>query len=159
MNPFQIRLARQTDLTGIFLVEDDSFSKPYPHDLIAKLLRDWPNSFLVAEHQPGKIIGYCVAAEEGKSAHLISIGVIQEYRRRGIGTALIRRLLANLSSGVKELRLEVKENNREAITFYEAIGFKQVDYAQNYYEDGSAAIQMHLTMHEANGGSSRSGAK
>ena len=159
MDTVQIRLARHTDLKGIFLVEDHSFSKPYPHDLIAKLLRDWPDSFFVAEHQPGKIIGYCVAAEEGKSAHLISIGVIQEYRRRGIGTRLIRRLLANLSSGVKELRLEVKENNREAITFYETMGFKQVDYAQNYYEDGSAAIQMLLTMHEANGGASRRGTK
>ena len=149
LNPIKIRLAREADLKSISLVEDGSFSEPYPRGLIASLLRECPDSFLVAECPPGTVVGYCVAAEKEKSAHLISIGVLQEYRRRGVGTALIRTLLANLSSRVKEVRLEVKEGNTEAIVLYEKMGFKQVDSVQNYYEDGSTAAQMLLTMDEA----------
>ena len=148
LNPIQIRLAREADLKSISLVEDGSFSEPYPRGLIASLLRECPDSFLVAEWPPGTVVGYCVAAENGKSAHLISIGVLQEYRRRGVGTALVRRLLASLSSKVKEVRLEVKEGNTEAIMLYEKMGFKQVDSIQNYYEDGSTAARMLLTMDE-----------
>jgi len=44
--------------------------------------------------------------------------------------------------------LEVKEGNTEAIMLYEKMGFKQVDSIQNYYEDGSTAARMLLTMDE-----------
>jgi ribosomal-protein-alanine N-acetyltransferase len=159
LNPVHIRFANEGDLNGISLVEDNSFSEPYPPHLIAKLLRDYPGSFFVAEHPPGTIVGYCVAAERGKSAHLISIGVLREYRRRGVATALIQRLLTTLNSQVKELRLEVKQGNREAITLYEALGFKQVESVENYYEDGSTAVKMLRRIGETQAGSSRSGAE
>ena len=155
LSPIKIRLAREADLEGVGLVEDGSFSEPYPRVLIAGLLRDCPNGFLVAESPQGTVVGYCVAAEGGKWAHLISIGVLREYRRRGIGTALIRRLLANLSSRVKEVRLEVNEGNTEAMMLYEKLGFKQVGSIQNYYKDGSAAAQMLLTFDGAHSGPSR----
>jgi len=158
LNPIHIRLASQRDLKGICLVEDDSFSEPYPHDLIAKLLRDCPGNFFVAEYLAGTIVGYCVAAENEEWAHLISIGVLREYRRRGVGRALIQRLLSNLSSRVKDLRLEVKQGNREAIMLYEELGFRRVNCVENYYEDGSAAVKMLLSIDDAHG-EPRSGAK
>jgi ribosomal-protein-alanine N-acetyltransferase len=151
LNPIHIRLALQRDLKGICRVEDASFAEPYPHYLIVKLLQDCPGNFFVAEYPAGTILGYCVAAENGESAHLISIGVLREYRRQGVGRALIQKLLSNLNSRVKELQLEVKEFNREAITLYEELGFKQINYVENYYEDGSAAVKMFLTIDGARG--------
>jgi ribosomal-protein-alanine N-acetyltransferase len=159
VDPVNIRFASQSDLKGIYLVEDDSFSEPYSHDVIAKLLRDCPSSFLVAEYPPGTIIGYCVATEKGKSGHLISIGVLREYRRQGVGTRLIQRLLIALGSRVKELRLEVKQSNTEAVTFYEELGFKQGEFIENYYEDGSTAVKMLRKVDEAHAWPSRSRAK
>jgi len=69
---------------------------------------------------------------------------------------LIQRLLSNLNSRVKELQLEVKQVNREAITLYEELGFKQIDRVENYYEDGSTAVKMLLTIDETHRGSHRS---
>jgi ribosomal-protein-alanine N-acetyltransferase len=143
-------------LKSICRVEDASFSEPYPHYLIAKLLRDYPGNFFVAECPAGTIVGYCVAAENGESARLVSVGVLREYRGRGVGRALIQRLLSNLNSRVKELQLEVKQVNREAITLYEELGFKQIDRVENYYEDGSTAVKMLLTIDETHRGSHRS---
>jgi ribosomal-protein-alanine N-acetyltransferase len=116
--------------------------------LLAKLLRDYPDSFLVAEATPETIVGYCVASHEGGSAHLISIGVLREYRRRGIGRELIQALLGNLSSAVAELRLEVKQGNTEAIKLYQGLGFREVNCIENYYEDGSPALKMRLTLND-----------
>ena len=143
-----VRSASRQDLETICEIEDESFSEPYPHDLIAKLLHDCPNTFFVAEYPPGTIVGYCVAAEKGKSAHLISIGVLRRHRRRGFGRALIQRLLANLNPRVEELRLEVKRDNGAAINLYEELGFKQIGSIDNYYQDGSTAVKMLLKLKE-----------
>jgi ribosomal-protein-alanine N-acetyltransferase len=94
---------------------------------------------------PGAIVGYCVASEDANSAHLVSIGVLLEYRRRGVGTALLQKLLASLNPRVKELWLEVKQSNSEAVMLYKELGFKQVDFIENYYEDGSTALKMVLS--------------
>jgi ribosomal protein S18 acetylase RimI-like enzyme len=80
------------------------------------------------------------------SAHLISIGVRREYRRRRFGTALIEKLIGNLNPSVKELRLEVRQDNAEAITLYKGLGFKYVETVENYYEDGSNAVKMLLNI-------------
>jgi ribosomal-protein-alanine N-acetyltransferase len=115
--------------------------------LLAKFLRGHPGGFFVAEVPSGTIVGYCVASEDGDSAHLISIGVLREYRRRRVGTALIQALLENVSPKVRELRLEVKQGNAEAIKLYKDLGFRQVNLIENYYEDGSPALKMRLTLH------------
>jgi ribosomal-protein-alanine N-acetyltransferase len=115
---------------------------------MAKFLRAYPDSFLVAEVPLGGIVGYCVASEEGKSAHLISIGVLREFRRRGVGTELIQALVGNLGSAVRELRLEVKQGNTEAIRLYEGLGFREVSLIENYYADGSPALKMRFTLRD-----------
>ena len=142
LNRPHIRLARQSDLDIISCIEDDSFSEPYPTSLLARLLHDHPLSFLVAEVQPGTVVGYSVASEESDILHLISIGVLREYRRRGVGTALILALISNARSDVRGVRLEVKQGNTDAIRLYEDLGFRKVDLIQNYYEDGSPAVKM-----------------
>ena len=127
-------------------MENSSFTDPYPHGLIDRLLRDCSDSFLVAESPPGTIVGYCVAAVMGRDAHLISLAVLPACRRRGIGEALMRRLFVCLSSRVNKLRLEVKQGNGEAITLYESLGFRRLESIPNYYEDGATAVKMMLTI-------------
>jgi len=79
---------------------------------------------------------------------LISIGVISEYRRQGFATALIERLIANLNPRTRELRLEVRQDNTEAIMLYQELGFKNVELIESYYEDGSTAVKMLLTLED-----------
>jgi len=133
-------------MRAIWQIEDSSFTDPYPHNLLAKLLREYPDTFFVAETSAGTIVGYCVAAQQENWAHLISIGVLPEYRRRRIGTALIHALLGTLAPEVGELRLEVKQGNAEAIKLYEDLGFRPVNLIENYYEDGSSAVKTRLNL-------------
>jgi len=148
MNSFRVRAATQDDLPAIYQIEDASFSDPYPHRLLARLLNDKSNDFLVAEMEIGRVVGYCVASKESGIAHLLSIGVLLEYRERGVGTALVRKLLENAGPGVKGMTLEVKKGNYEAIRLYESLGFKPVEVIAGYYSDGSAAVKMQLNIHD-----------
>jgi len=146
LDSFKVRSASKRDLAAIYAIEDNSFSDPYPQDLLTRLLHEYPISFLVAEANSDIIVGYCVASTENYSAHLLSIGVLPQYRRHGIGTALIEALMAGLGSGARELMLEVKQENTGAIRLYEDLGFRRVGFVENYYADGSSAVKMQLTI-------------
>lgn len=149
MTDVRVRRATRSDLESICQIEDGSFSDPYPRALMVRLLSEHPKGFFVAEISSGEVVGYCVCSKEGKLAHLISIGVLQEYRRRKVATSLIHALLAQLGSRIRELWLEVKTANEEAVKFYEGFGFKRVMIIENYYSDGSPALRMRLTLSEA----------
>jgi ribosomal-protein-alanine N-acetyltransferase len=149
MNDVHVRRANRNDLESICQIEDASFSEPYPRALMARLLRDHPTGFLVAELTSGQVVGYSVCSKKGKLAHLISIGVLREYRRRKIATSLIRALLDQLDLRIRELWLEVNTANQEAVNFYEGFGFRKIMIIENYYSDGSPAMRMRLALDNA----------
>jgi ribosomal-protein-alanine N-acetyltransferase len=144
LKSLRIKTATESDLPNIVLIENSSFDQPYPFDLLKKLLQEYGDSFLVAE-ESGKLVGYCSASMKGGSAHLISIGVLMEYRRRGVGASLLKHLIRILRKGsIDELWLEVKSENKEAVGLYEKFGFERMNTVEDYYSDGSAALRMRL---------------
>ncbi len=80
-------------------------------------------------------------------AHLISIAVIREHQRSGVGTALLENLIMLLRRhAIEELWLEVNLENKGAIELYENFGFARVMILENYYSNGSAALRMRLSL-------------
>lgn len=63
----------------------------------------------------------------GHAAQILSIGVLEAYRKKGIGTKLVERALEYLSSyGAKTVKLEVRPDNMPARRIYERMGFVSV---------------------------------
>ena len=60
----------------------------------------------------------------------------------------MRELIARMSHSVDEMLLEVKVENKEAIRLYERLHFERVEIVEDYYSDGSAAVKMHLVLHD-----------
>jgi ribosomal-protein-alanine N-acetyltransferase len=146
LKSLRIRPASATDLQAICLIEDHSFSDPYPRYLLKRLLDEIRNIFLVAENRKGALVGYCVSSIEERLAHLISIAVLTEGRRKGVATALLKNLIEYLEAHrVEELWLEVKQGNKEAIKLYEKFDFASMMILENYYSDGSAALRMRMS--------------
>lgn len=52
--------------------------------------------------------------------HIMTLGVLAAWRRRGVGTHLLRRALDNLARypSVREVYLHVQTSNQEAVAFY-----------------------------------------
>ena len=150
LNQFHIRLASSSDLAVICAIEDDSFSTPYPPSLLERLLKDCPEGFFVATTRAGKLVGYCVCSSDRNFAHLISIAVQTDYRKRGVATSLLQRTIEVLiEQKIPELWLEVNLKNVDAIRLYSKLGFEKMGVERRYYSDGSDAIRMRLMIREA----------
>ncbi len=88
-----------------------------------------------------------------KAGHLISIAVLEEYRGRGIGSALLKHTIEALSTiyKVSSIFLEVRVSNVPAIRLYEKFGFKKARIIKEYYRDGEDAYVMVLKIKEPEG--------
>jgi ribosomal-protein-alanine N-acetyltransferase len=88
---------------------------------------------LVAEDGAG-VVGYVVGRSVLDQGEILNLGVSLQARRRGIGAALVRRLLGTFSSaGVREAFLEVRESNLAAQRLYQSFGFRDVGRRRRYY--------------------------
>lgn len=67
--------------------------------------------------------------------------VDNEYRNLGIATKLLT-FMENKYKDIKNLTLEVRESNKEAISFYLKNGFKEVTKRKNYYKDEDGILMI-----------------
>jgi ribosomal-protein-alanine N-acetyltransferase len=87
-------------------------------------------------------------ADVGRVGHLISIAVLEPYRGRGIGSALLRETIRVLREvyDVESIYLEVRVSNSVAIRLYEKFGFVKARRIRGYYMDGEDAYVMVLRL-------------
>jgi ribosomal protein S18 acetylase RimI-like enzyme len=78
-----------------------------------------PDRLSIIEDEDGTAVGVLDVSDEGDHLYLSRIAILPEAQGRGIGTAVVRDLLA---SG-RTVRLHVFSNNVRARRFYERLGF------------------------------------
>ena len=117
------------------------------------LYQRFPETFIVAEEN-GDIIGYIMCRIEtgipsfkllgiAKKGHVISIAVLPEKQRDGIGYALMREAMhAMVNYKAKECYLEVRASNAPAVNLYKKMGLEIIRTVTGYYADGEAAYVM-----------------
>jgi ribosomal-protein-alanine N-acetyltransferase len=89
---------------------------------------------VVTESAP--IAGYIVARDTAGELHINNVAVRAEYRRRGIGAALLNRILDEARRRKATAAfLEVRSANHAAQTLYEKCGFRAIARRADYYSD------------------------
>ena len=84
-----------------------------------------------------------VIMQDDGTAHLTTIGVAPEHRRRGIAAMLLQHLEAVLlAKGISTIVLEVRVKNVPAQLLYVRNGFTTVKRISNYYSDGEDCFMM-----------------
>ena len=73
-----------------------------------------------------------------KVGWVTTLGVLPEYRRRGIATALLKQCEESLA--MPAIRLSVRASNQSAIRLYEAHGYAVVSRWERYYVGGEDAL-------------------
>jgi ribosomal-protein-alanine N-acetyltransferase len=100
------------------------------------------NRYLVARDQRGRMVGYAGIALLGTLEHpeaeVHTIGVDPGCHRGGIGTLLLRALLAAAGRRGGPVFLEVRTDNTAAIALYEKHGFRIIGLRKNYYRPSGA---------------------
>ncbi|MCL4530726.1 MAG: GNAT family N-acetyltransferase [Chloroflexi bacterium] len=138
----EITTASLMDLNALNKLEHACFEKDvWPFlDLIAVLT--FPDVIRLKAVEDGRMIGFIAGdprPSEGFS-WIATVGVIPEFRRRGIARALLRACEARLKT--PRVKLSVRATNDGAIRLYEQEGYRRMDVWQGYYNDGEAAIVM-----------------
>lgn len=88
-----------------------------------------------------RIIGFVGGAIRKGQGHISGIAVDREYRKNGIGNQLLNMVGAEfLTDGFKQITLEARKSNRNAIRFYKKNGYKKLYDIKGYYADGEDAI-------------------
>lgn len=96
----------------------------------------------IAYHKEKTAAGFVICWLIEDQCDLLSMGVLADHRRDGVGLMLLDYALANAASlGAKAMVLEVNINNEAAQTLYEAQGFEKFSVRKGYYTnpDGTTA--------------------
>jgi len=139
----KVRGLRREDFFSFMNLLFRIFPHRYDPATFTSLYEIYPKGMLVAEAD-GEIVGFLVGIKSSRDkARILLLGVKDGFRRRGIGSLLLKRFLIEMTfEGVKQVRLEVRISNREAISFYRKHGFSMVRLIKGLYEDGEDGYLM-----------------
>jgi ribosomal-protein-alanine N-acetyltransferase len=149
------------DLASVTHINELCLPENYTDIFFLDLYRRFPEAFVVAE-EDDKVAGYIMCRVEVgfsnfglsglvKKGHVVSVAVLPEHRRKGVGEALVIRGMEGMRSyGAKQCYLEVRVTNGEAIALYKKLGFEVTRTVHGYYADGEDAFVMSRELQSKN---------
>ena len=137
-----IEKATWRDLNALRHIERLCFPKDaWPlWDLIGVL--SLPNVVRLKAIVMGEIVGFIAGdiRPSQRMAWIATIAVLPDYRRQGIGAALLEACEKQLT--VPNIQLSVRASNQAAINLYQSFGYQQTDMWPAYYQGGEDALVM-----------------
>lgn len=110
-------------------------------EIVKKDLENNPFAKVLVYVKDDILQGYLYYSNIYDRLEINQIEVEPNFRRQGIASKLIEELLKEN----KDITLEVRENNKQAIKLYEKYGFKKVAIRENYYGNNINGILMEKT--------------
>lgn len=133
-----IRLAEERDIPEIAALEKACFSDAWSETSVAGTLHSPLGYVLIAEEPDGegndRPLGYLIASVFDGEGELLRIAAAPWARRRGIGAALLGRMLTDRPD-VHIWRLDVRTQNKAAVSLYEKHGFRIAAENPDVYRD------------------------
>jgi len=121
------------DIKSVMEIERSSFTSPWSELSFLHEI-DYANSLAKVALLENKTVGYICARYVLDEGHILNLAVHKGFRRRGIATELMNRVLGELKKkDCRLLYLEVRVSNLKAIKFYERFGFKVASFRRKYY--------------------------
>lgn len=112
---------------------------PWPEVAFIRELAARHNRY-VAARVDGTLVGYAGIARLGRTPpfeyEIHTIGVDPAYQGRGIGRAMMDRLLSGVGSDA--VFLEVRTDNEPALALYQSLGFVTIGLRKRYYRASGA---------------------
>ncbi len=147
-----IRLAEREDLDTLFALDQACFRPGIAYSKAElKYFLFNPASISLVIEDDGQIAGFAIAElapDRGhRIGHVVTIDVVAEQRRRGVGRTLMDALLdACQRAGAERMRLEVAIDNNGAIAFYKLLGFEETGRIRGFYMGRLDALRMELDL-------------
>ena len=135
------------DLDEVLAIERGAFPSAWSRGSYERELRNSNTYYLVAR-SAGVLVAYTGMWIVFDEAHVTTIAVHPQWRRRGLGARLMCRLIGLAGrEGAARLTLEVRERNEAALALYRRLGFEEKGVLPGYYGDtGENGIVMWKTL-------------
>ena len=132
-------------------IENQCFKQEaFTKQQIACLITDYNTIGLTAVIN-GEIAGFVIARvniiRNVTFGHILTIDVAPAYRRKGVAQKLLQEIETIFrEKGIKECRLEVREDNVAALNLYQKLGYKKVGKLEKYYGEAHG-LYLQKTLH------------
>lgn len=114
-------------------IEKNCFSTPWSEEQIRASSDS--TVFFIAKYDD-RYVGYGGMYSVLDEGYVTNIGVLPEYRKKGIGKMILEKLLeCAKAKKLTFLSLEVRPSNVPAISLYEKYGFEMVGRRPNFYQN------------------------
>lgn len=139
-----VRWMIRRDMDEVLQIEKASFEHAWSEDDFFRCLRSRDTIGMIAETRDGSVIGYMVYQLHAKRLELLNFAVHPDWRRAGVGSHMVAKLVAKLASHRRPfIGLMVRETNLDAQLFFAALGFRCTEIVRRFYEDsGEDAYRM-----------------
>lgn len=125
----------EAHIPAILQIESQANGAPWSERSFRNELDHSHGVFLVAILD-GSVVGYGGCWLVIDEAHITTVAVAEEHRRKGIGRRLMLEILELAKEkGMLASSLEVRAGNEAAITMYERLGYLAVSRRKGYYPD------------------------
>jgi len=119
-HPALLALWSQTE--GIVLTDTDE------REPMRRFLDRNPGLSLVAERD-GALVGAVLCSHDGRRGYLHHLAVAPEFRRQGLGSALVQSCLSRLQrEGIGKCNIFFLEENESGVAFWERNGFQMLPH-------------------------------
>jgi len=136
-----IRPMQSGDIDAVAGLEVEVYPQPWSSKVFREELALPNRRYVVAEDGTGTIVGYAGLLLVEDDAHITTLAVDPQVRRRRLGSRLMLALVdASLAAHARHLTLEVRMSNLSARRLYERFGFAPVGIRKNYYRDEDALV-------------------
>ena len=140
-----IRRLTYADLPQVIAIERRAFPAPWSLAMFVLELSK-PAGICLAAVEGKTVVGYLICSRYDTVWHVMNIAVDPELQHRGIGSAMLTQLLAEVGDDGARYTLEVRQSNTAAVRLYERFGFRAAGLRRRYYQDnGEDALIMWRT--------------
>lgn len=128
-----IRTMRHEDLPLVSDIERRSYEFPWSHGIFRDCLLAGYQCIVL--ERDGDVAGYGILSVAAGEAHILNLCVEPAYRSHGYGERMLDEILFRArASSVREIFLEVRPTNENALALYKKKGFHQVANRPAYYQ-------------------------
>jgi ribosomal-protein-alanine N-acetyltransferase len=145
---FRLRPYQPSDFENLYRIDQACFPPgiAYGRPEMKFYLRSKGSHCLIAEVD-GEVGGFILTEQSAEIAHIVTLDVLEAYRRRNIGSRLLEAAeQAAAVQGARLMYLETATSNKAAIALWKKRGYREIVTIAGYYGPGLDAFEMHKTL-------------
>jgi [ribosomal protein S18]-alanine N-acetyltransferase len=130
-----IRWMIRSDIEQVLQIENESFDFAWSEEVFIRYLRQ-RNCIGMVNEIENRVAGFMVYELYENRIHLVNFCVKNDFRRTGVGTEMMKKLVSKLSEQRRNrIMLEVRETNLAAQHFFKRMEFRAISVLRGFYEE------------------------